>query len=169
MTTSNLSQNKTVEKDNFTLARSPSITSYPPTPEPAHLLNGKHSPEVDTNSIMSLAQPELAQPTAPSVAESEPGKKSIPVLQSQSNLLPTKQVVIVIYTFFLANIISLKYCKIQVFIGAAMAITLSLLDATMVSVALPQITADFNAGSTSSWVASANLLTQTVSPPIWGR
>lgn len=38
-----------------------------------------------------------------------------------------------------------------------------------VSTALPSISASFDAGRSSSWVASAYLLTSTAFQPIWGR
>lgn len=50
-----------------------------------------------------------------------------------------------------------------------MTVFLAFLDQTVVSTALPNISAAFNAGSSSSWVASAYLLTSTAFQPVWGR
>lgn len=46
---------------------------------------------------------------------------------------------------------------------------LSFLDQTIVSTALPVISAYFNQGGHSSFVGSAYLLTSTAMQPIWGR
>ncbi|KAM0750320.1 MFS general substrate transporter [Meredithblackwellia eburnea MCA 4105] len=71
-------------------------------------------------------------------------------LQDQSNYLPAKQIIIV-------------------FLGMTMVIFLSFMDQTIVSTALPIISSAFNAGRSSSWVASAYLLTSTAFQPVWGR
>lgn len=74
---------------------------------------------------------------------------------------------------------------IIVFLALTLAVFLSFLDQTIVSTgkfsspplcdrtnsaaALISISASFNAGRSSSWVASAYLLTSTAFQPVWGR
>ncbi|KAK4701011.1 hypothetical protein P7C70_g5223, partial [Phenoliferia sp. Uapishka_3] len=58
---------------------------------------------------------------------------------------------------------------IVVFLALTLVIFLSFLDQTIVSTALPNISAAFNAGRNASWVASAYLLTSTAFQPVWGR
>jgi MFS family permease len=50
-----------------------------------------------------------------------------------------------------------------------LAVLLSFLDQTIVSTALPNISAAFNAGRSSSFVAAAYLLTSCAMQPVWGR
>lgn len=71
-------------------------------------------------------------------------------LQDQTNLLPRRQLIIV-------------------FLGLSVAISLSLLDQTVVATALPTISAAFNRATDSSWVATSYLLTSTAFQPIFGR
>ncbi|KIJ39864.1 hypothetical protein M422DRAFT_230422 [Sphaerobolus stellatus SS14] len=71
-------------------------------------------------------------------------------LVDHTNLLPFRKVVIV-------------------FLGLSSCILVSTLDSTVVSTALPTITAFFHAGTISSWVPSATLLTSTAFQPIYGR
>lgn len=74
-----------------------------------------------------------------------------------------------------------------VFLAMQMSVALSFLDQSIVATALPvrfgpvlgaelqltaafqNISASFNAGRSSSWVASAYLLTSTAVLPVWGR
>ncbi|KAF8588654.1 MFS general substrate transporter [Ramaria rubella] len=58
---------------------------------------------------------------------------------------------------------------VVVFLGLASCILVSTLDSTIVATALPTISAAFNAGSVSSWVPSATLLTSTAFQPLYGR
>ena len=69
------------------------------------------------------------------------------VLTDQTNLLPFKRV--------LAVFGALSLCAL-----------VSCLDSTIVATALPSISAHFNAGSVSSWVPSAYLLTSTAFQPL---
>jgi hypothetical protein len=71
-------------------------------------------------------------------------------LTDQTNLLPFRKIV-------------------TVFLGLAGCLLVSALDSTMVATALPTISAAFNAGSVSSWVPSATLLTSTAFQPLYGR
>lgn len=83
-------------------------------------------------------------------AASRPRSREHIVLTDQTNLLPFKKVV-------------------PVFLGLALCILVSNLDATITATALPTITSYFNAGSVSSWVPSAYLLTSTAFQPLYGR
>ncbi|KIY51784.1 MFS general substrate transporter [Fistulina hepatica ATCC 64428] len=56
-----------------------------------------------------------------------------------------------------------------VFLGLSLCICISALDSVTVATALPTISSVFNAGSISSWVPSAYLLTSTVFQPLYGR
>ncbi|GAA5826068.1 hypothetical protein JCM3770_005229 [Rhodotorula araucariae] len=58
---------------------------------------------------------------------------------------------------------------IIVFASMQLAVFLSFLDQTIVSTALPNISAAFNAGRSSAFVASAYLLTSSAVQPVWGR
>ncbi|GFZ49265.1 hypothetical protein JCM24511_07384 [Saitozyma sp. JCM 24511] len=71
-------------------------------------------------------------------------------LQDQTNLLPTKQV-------------------LMVFVGLTASIFCSLLDQTIVTTAIPTIGKVFGHADISSWVGTAYLLTSTVMQPIYGR
>ncbi|KAJ3722812.1 MFS general substrate transporter [Lentinula guzmanii] len=71
-------------------------------------------------------------------------------LTDQTNLLPVKQVVVI----FLA----LSLCAL-----------VTSLDSLIVSASLSTVSAVFNAGSVSSWVPSAYLLTSTGFQPLYGR
>ncbi|KAJ3877101.1 major facilitator superfamily-domain-containing protein [Lentinula edodes] len=79
-----------------------------------------------------------------------PKTKTTVELTDQTNLLPVRQVVIV----FLA----LSLCAL-----------VTSLDSLIVSTSLPTVSAVFNAGSVSSWVPSAYLLTSTAFQPLYGR
>lgn len=72
------------------------------------------------------------------------------LLTDQTNLLPFKQVLFV-------------------FSGLALCILVSTLDSVIVATALPTVSAAFQAGSVSSWVPSAYLLTSTCFQPLYGR
>jgi MFS family permease len=71
-------------------------------------------------------------------------------LTDQTNLLPFKKIV-------------------AVFLGLSLCIVVSNLDSVIVATALPTISSFFNAGSVSSWVPSAYLLTSTAFQPMYGR
>lgn len=71
-------------------------------------------------------------------------------LTDQTNLLPFKKLLVV-------------------FFGLACCIVTTTLDSTIVATALPTISSYFNAGSVSSWVPSATLLTSTAFQPLYGR
>lgn len=68
-------------------------------------------------------------------------------LTDQTNLLPFRRV-------------------LAVFGGLSLCALVSCLDSTIVATALPSISAAFNAGSVSSWVPSAYLLTSTAFQPL---
>lgn len=74
-------------------------------------------------------------------------RKSEITLTDQTNLLPFKRV-------------------LAVFGGLSLCALVSCLDSTIVATALPRISAAFNAGSVSSWVPSAYLLTSTAFQPL---
>lgn len=71
-------------------------------------------------------------------------------LQDQTNLLPTRQVIIV-------------------FAGLSCAIFCTLLDQTIVSTALPTLGRVFGRADISSWLGTAYLLTSTAMQPMYGR
>lgn len=71
-------------------------------------------------------------------------------LTDQTNLLPFRKILVV-------------------YLGLASCIVVTSLDSTIVATALPTISAAFNAGAVSSWVASASLLTSTAFQPLYGR
>ncbi|KAI5120822.1 hypothetical protein M0805_003218 [Coniferiporia weirii] len=71
-------------------------------------------------------------------------------LTDQTNLLPFRKVV-------------------SVFAGLAVCIVVSTLDMTLVATALPSISAEFRAGSVSSFIPSTYLLTSTAFQPLYGR
>jgi MFS family permease len=81
--------------------------------------------------------------------EGDPVAKK-PSLQEQTNLLPTKQLLIV-------------------FFGCALSLVLSMLDQTIVANLIPTLARDFNAGRSVSWVATSYLLTSTAFQPLVGR
>ncbi|ODO07242.1 tetracycline efflux protein [Cryptococcus wingfieldii CBS 7118] len=78
------------------------------------------------------------------------GKKKEAELQDQTNLLPTKQVILV-------------------FCGLTCALFCSLLDQTIVTTALPTLGQVFNRADIAPWVGTAYLLTSTTAQPIYGR
>ncbi|THU97456.1 MFS general substrate transporter [Dendrothele bispora CBS 962.96] len=99
--------------------------------------------------------PELQpQPQSQSTTTITPTKsrspKHEPELTDQTNLLPPKQVIIVF--------LSLSFVSLTVS-----------LDSTIVATSLSTVSAVFNAGSVSSWVPSAYLLTSTAFQPLYGR
>ena len=71
-------------------------------------------------------------------------------LTDQTNLLPFRKVV-------------------SVFAGLAVCVVVSTLDMTLVATALPSLSAEFHAGSVSSFIPSAYLLTSTAFQPLYGR
>lgn len=97
-----------------------------------------HDPTTEASAVTST----LANEAAPHNA----GKEDI-VLTDQTNLLPFKRIV-------------------AVFLGLGLCALVSTLDSTIVATALPSISADFKAGSVSSWVPSAYLLTSTAFQPL---
>ena len=82
----------------------------------------------------------------------EPKETGIPnvELTDQTNLLPFRKVLVV-------------------FLSLACCLVVSALDSTIVATALPTISAVFQAGSVSSWVPAATLLTSTAFQPLYGR
>jgi Na+/melibiose symporter-like transporter len=90
-----------------------------------------------------------AEHGSPVFEEGDPVTKK-PSLQEQTNLLPTKQLLIV-------------------FFGCALSLMLSMLDQTIVANLIPTLARDFNAGRSVSWVATSYLLTSTAFQPIVGR
>ncbi|KAJ7116710.1 putative MFS drug transporter [Mycena epipterygia] len=73
-----------------------------------------------------------------------------PKLTDQTNYLPRRKI-------------------ITVFLACASVGTVGLLDETMISVALPTISSELNAGSQISWVASAFFVTSTACQVLYGR
>lgn len=71
-------------------------------------------------------------------------------LTDQTNLLPFRKILVVF--------LSLACCGL-----------VASLDSTIVATALPTISGVFHAGSISSWVPSATLLTSTAFQPLYGR
>lgn len=71
-------------------------------------------------------------------------------LVDQTTYLPPKSIIIVL-------------------LAMQLAVFLAFLDQSIVATALPNISAAFNEGRSSSWVASAYLLTSTAFQPLWGR
>lgn len=103
------------------------------------------------SSDFSGADPDTAQTsgdasvyTTPQLEELAPGKsKGVEIaLTDQTNLLPFKRV-------------------LTIFGGLSLCALVSTLDSTIVATALPSISTHFKAGSVSSWVPSAYLLTST--------
>ncbi|EMD33190.1 hypothetical protein CERSUDRAFT_68238 [Gelatoporia subvermispora B] len=88
----------------------------------------------------------------PQTGASTPHKRpaSVISLTDQTNLLPFRKV-------------------LAVFSGLSLCILVTCLDSTIVATALPTISATFDAGSVSSWVPSAYLLTSTAFQPLYGR
>ncbi|PSR76213.1 major facilitator superfamily domain-containing protein [Coniella lustricola] len=84
------------------------------------------------------------------IAQTESDQKKKPQLQDQTNLLPTKELIIVMF-------------------GLSCALFCSLLDQTIVSTALPTLGREFHDASISSWVGTAYLLTSTACQPLYGR
>ncbi|PWY97708.1 MFS general substrate transporter, partial [Testicularia cyperi] len=71
-------------------------------------------------------------------------------LSDQTNFLPRRQVILV-------------------FAGLSAALFVALLDQTIVSTAIPTITAAFGAGNEASWLSTSYLLTSTAASPLYGR
>ncbi|CCF48223.1 hypothetical protein NDA10_003744 [Ustilago hordei] len=71
-------------------------------------------------------------------------------LQDQTNFLPKNQVIVA-------------------FAGLSAALLVALLDQSIISTALPTITASFHAGNNASWLSTSYLLTSTASSPLYGR
>jgi len=95
-------------------------------------------------------EPELVPATATDASSGLKSHRKEIQLTDQTNLLPFKKVLI---------------C----FLGLSLSITVSSLDSVTVATALPTISTIFNAGSVSSWVPSAYLLTSTSFQPLYGR
>ncbi|KAL4249176.1 MFS transporter superfamily protein [Abortiporus biennis] len=96
----------------------------------------------------------IAFPSQESTPISSPGpssrRHSKISLTDQTNLLPFRKIVVV-------------------FSSLSLCILVSTLDSTVVATALPTISNHFHAGSISSWVPSAYLLTSTAFQPLYGR
>ncbi|KAL7424758.1 hypothetical protein Q5752_000442 [Cryptotrichosporon argae] len=71
-------------------------------------------------------------------------------LQDQTNLLPTRQVILV-------------------FVGLTCALFCSLIDQTIVTTAWPTIGRDFGSADIASWIGTSYLLTSTAMQPMYGR
>ena len=102
--------------------------------------------EEDQIRVQSLPE-HLAEAKASATGIQETKRKPEIDLTDQTNLLPFKKVV-------------------TVFVGLSLCALVSCLDSTIVATALPSISADFRAGSVSSWVPSAYLLTSTAFQPL---
>ncbi|SCV67788.1 BQ2448_5399 [Microbotryum intermedium] len=123
--------------------------------EPKHSIDGledvtMHDESVDASPTVKVGEWQQS-PAAeiPGEAEKLPARHGNS-LQDQTNYLPVRQILVV-------------------FAAMQLAVLLSFLDQSMLSSALPTISAHFGAGRNSSWVASAYLLTSTAFQPIWGR
>jgi len=101
----------------------------------------------EEHPLPDLGASSAAAPEAPVPSHS---KKDETQLTDQTNLLPVKQVVTVFLSLSL------------------IALTISL-DSTVVATSLSTVSTVFNAGSVSSWVPSAYLLTSTAFQPLYGR
>ena len=95
--------------------------------------------------VRLLDDQEGSQPTAAPAAVTRADAEI--ELTDQTNLLPYKRI-------------------LAVFGGLSLCALVSCLDSTIVATALPSISAAFNAGSVSSWVPSAYLLTSTAFQPL---
>lgn len=104
------------------------------------------SPPVATDDAQA---PDAAESPHEKQGQTQPTDDKVQ-LQDQSNLLPRRQL-------------------ITVFLCLSAGIFLSVLDQSLVATALPSITQEFNAGSTSTWVATAYLLTGCAVQPLYGR
>jgi MFS family permease len=92
----------------------------------------------------------IAKTTADTTTTDPKSKRNEVRLTDQTNLLPFKKVLV---------------C----FLGLSLCIIVSQLDSVTVATALSTISTTFNAGSVSSWVPSAYLLTSTSFLPLYGR
>ncbi|SCZ93180.1 BZ3500_MvSof-1268-A1-R1_Chr6-2g08512 [Microbotryum saponariae] len=122
---------------------------------PEHSIDGPDDVTVHEQDIVASAAPNAGQSQQESAAEISGDAEKLPArhsnnLQDQTNYLPVRQILIV-------------------FAAMQLAVLLSFLDQSMLSSALPTISAHFGAGRSSSWVASAYLLTTTAFQPILGR
>lgn len=99
-----------------------------------------------TDSAPEALSPTREANTGPSNAVNE----HVVQLTDQTNLLPFKKI-------------------IAVFLGLALCVFVSSLDAVMEATVLSNISAAFKAGSVISWVPSAYLLTSTAFQPLYGR
>ncbi|SGZ17128.1 BQ5605_C020g09097 [Microbotryum silenes-dioicae] len=122
---------------------------------PEHSIDGPDDVTIHEQDIVASAAPNAGQSQQESAAEISGDAEKLPArhsnnLQDQTNYLPVRQILIV-------------------FAAMQLAVLLSFLDQSMLSSALPTISAHFGAGRSSSWVASAYLLTTTAFQPILGR
>lgn len=108
---------------------------------PAHDTEDPSQPDTTTKATTA---------TTTTTNTSHKSKRNEVQLTDQTNLLPFKQVLV---------------C----FLGLSLCILVSQLDAVTVATALSTISSSFNAGSVSSWVPSAYLLTSTSFQPLYGR
>ncbi|KAE9398876.1 MFS general substrate transporter [Gymnopus androsaceus JB14] len=90
------------------------------------------------------------QPAAIDHGETAQPKDVGPQLTDQTNLLPRRQVIIVLLALSLCNLVTT-------------------LDQVVVSSSLSTVSAAFNAGSVSAWIPAAYLLTSTAFQPLYGR
>lgn len=104
------------------------------------------APNSPAAEIISSSQPEDTFHDDDKVLKSKHAADVLS-LTDQTNLLPFKKI-------------------LAVFLGLALCILVSCLDATIVATALPTISEHFNAGSVSSWVPSSYLLTSTAFQPL---
>lgn len=103
---------------------------------------------VKDEPLASISEPVTGKTAADlEAATATKGRREEVDLTDQTNLLPTKRIV-------------------AVFAGLSLCALVSCLDSTIVATALPSISADFHAGSVSSWVPSSYLLTSTAFQPL---
>ena len=130
------------------LERPPSVSSA--SSRETESLATLHSPS-DTPDKLALSQPVVAVPIQ--VANNSTKSAETPTqprLTDQTNLLPSRKIILV-------------------FAGLALCATISALDSVIIATAIPTISKSFNAGSISSWVPSAYMLTSTCFQPLYGR
>ncbi|KAL5510892.1 hypothetical protein ACEPAG_4649 [Sanghuangporus baumii] len=125
-----------------------SESSVPPSHTTTAMNTPVHSPSRAASVRSSLHEPTKDERGA-ATPETHEGRAGLR-LTDQTNLLPFRKVV-------------------SVFAGLAVCVVVSTLDMTLVATALPSISAEFHAGSVSSFIPSAYLLTSTAFQPLYGR
>lgn len=109
-----------------------------------------HSPS-DAPDKMASSQPVSTVTTRVADNVKTSVETSAPLqLTDQTNLLPFRKILLV-------------------FAGLALCAVISALDSVIIATAMPTISNSFNAGSISSWVPSAYMLTSTSCQPLYGR